>query len=56
MAQNGIACINVLLVEDLDDSRSMIKRMLEMADYCVVEAVNGREAVEITQQEQGKRI
>lgn len=36
----------VLLVEDFEDNRFMMRRLLEMSGYRVVEAVNGREAVE----------
>lgn len=37
----------VLLVEDTEDNRFMMRRLLEMSSYVVVEAVNGKEAVEI---------
>jgi CheY-like chemotaxis protein len=37
----------VLLVEDTEDNRQMMKRLLEMSGYHVVEAVNGREAVDL---------
>ena len=36
----------VLLVEDFEDSRFVMRRLLEMSGYDVVEANNGREAVE----------
>ncbi len=36
----------VLVVEDFDDTRAMIRLLLEMKGYRVLEAVNGREAVE----------
>src|SRR5688572_15931915 len=52
MVENGTTCLTVLLVEDYDDSRYMIKRLLEMSgEYRVVEAVNGQEAVEIAQRQ-----
>ena len=35
----------VLLVEDTEDNRFMMRRLLEMAGYRVVEAMNGEEAV-----------
>ena len=35
----------VLLVEDTEDNRVMMRRLLEMSGYCVMEAVNGVEAV-----------
>lgn len=37
----------VLLVEDTEDNRQMMKRLLEMSGYRVVEAINGKEAVEV---------
>lgn len=36
----------VLVVEDFDDTRTMLRMLLEMKDCRVLEAVNGREAVE----------
>jgi CheY-like chemotaxis protein len=42
----------VLLVEDTEDNRFMMKRLLEMSSYEVVEAVNGKEAVEVAIEEQ----
>jgi CheY-like chemotaxis protein len=40
----------VLLVEDTEDNRQMMRRLLEMSGYRVVEAVNGKEAVEVAPQ------
>jgi len=40
----------VLLVEDTEDSRLMLRRLLEMSGYRVVEAINGVEAVEVANQ------
>lgn len=37
----------VLLVEDTEDNRQMMRRLLEMSGYRVIEAVNGRQAVEV---------
>jgi CheY-like chemotaxis protein len=37
----------VLLVEDTEDNRQMMKRLLEMSGFRVVEALNGKEAVEV---------
>lgn len=37
----------VLLVEDTEDNRFMMRRLLEMSSYEVVEAVNGKEAVDL---------
>lgn len=39
--------ITVLLVEDTEDNRQMMKKLLELSDFRVVEATNGREAVEL---------
>lgn len=39
--------VTVLLVEDTEDNRQMMRRLLELSGYRVVEAINGREAVEI---------
>ena len=36
----------VLVVEDFEDNRFMLRRLLEMSGYHVVEAVNGEQAVE----------
>jgi len=45
VATNGEAA-TVLLVEDTEDNRQMMRRLLEMSGYRVVEATNGKEAVE----------
>ena len=37
----------VLLVEDTEDNRFMMRRLLEMSGYSVVEATNGEEAVRL---------
>ncbi len=37
----------VLVVEDFEDNRFMMRRLLEMSGYRVVEAVNGQQAVEL---------
>lgn len=39
--------VTVLLVEDTEDNRFMMRRLLEMAGYEVVEATNGEEAVKL---------
>jgi two-component system cell cycle response regulator DivK len=36
----------VLVVEDFEDNRFMMRRLLEMSGYRVVEAINGQQAVE----------
>lgn len=43
--------LTVLLVEDTEDNRFMMRRLLEMADYRVVEAMNGEEAVKLAKTE-----
>lgn len=41
----------ILVVEDYDDARQLIKVMLQMLGYRVVEATDGREALEYAQRE-----
>src|SRR5918997_6145414 len=41
----------VLVVEDFEDNRFMMRRLLEMSGYRVVEAVNGEQAVEVARRE-----
>src|SRR5262245_35213542 len=41
----------VLLVEDTEDNRFMMRRLLEMVGYTVVEARNGQEAVRFAEAE-----
>ncbi|HSE32170.1 MAG TPA: response regulator [Pyrinomonadaceae bacterium] len=41
----------VLLVEDTEDNRFMMRRLLEMVGYSVVEAHNGQEAVRLAEAE-----
>ena len=43
--------LTVLVVEDFADNRFMMRRLLEMSGYRVIEAVDGREAVEIAGRE-----
>jgi len=40
----------VMLVEDYQDTREMMKQMLELTGCRVVEASNGQEAIELSQQ------
>jgi CheY-like chemotaxis protein len=44
--------VSVLLVEDTEDNRFMMRRLLEMSGYRVVEATNGEEAVKLAESEQ----
>jgi two-component system cell cycle response regulator DivK len=39
--------VTVLLVEDTEDNRFMMRRLLEMSGYNVIEARNGEEAVRV---------
>jgi two-component system, cell cycle response regulator DivK len=41
----------VLVVEDFEDNRFMMRRLLEMSGYRVLEAVNGQQAVETAAKE-----
>ena len=43
--------LTVLLVEDTEDNRFMMRRLLEMTGYRVVEAMNGEEAVRLAKAE-----
>jgi two-component system, cell cycle response regulator DivK len=46
----------VLLVEDTEDNRFMMRRLLEMTGYRVVEATNGEEAVRLAESERPQLI
>ena len=46
----------VLLVEDTEDNRFMMRRLLEMSGYRVVEAMNGEEAVRLARAESPQLI
>lgn len=50
------ATVTVLLVEDTEDNRQMMKKLLEMSGYRVLEAVNGEEAVEVASHEKPQII
>jgi len=43
--------LTVLLVEDTEDNRFMMRRLLEMTGYHVVDAMNGEEAVRVAKAE-----
>jgi CheY-like chemotaxis protein len=43
--------VSVLLVEDTEDNRMMMRRLLELSGYRVSEAVNGLEAVKAAERE-----
>ena len=46
MAQSGAASPTILVVDDYEDTRVMIRSTLEARGYRVLEATNGEEAVE----------
>jgi two-component system cell cycle response regulator DivK len=46
----------VLLVEDTEDNRQMMRKLLEMSGFRVVEATNGEEAVKVASKEQPRVI
>ena len=48
--------VTVLLVEDTEDNRFMMRRLLEMTGYRVIEAMNGEEAVRLAQTESPQLI
>lgn len=52
MKEQSASRQTIMVVEDFEDNRFMIRRLLEMSGYRVVEAVNGQQAIEIVQQEQ----
>jgi two-component system, cell cycle response regulator DivK len=54
--QNAEPIETVLLVEDTEDNRFMMRRLLEMAGYRVVEATNGEEAVRFAESDQPNLI
>ena len=53
---NGGAPPTVMVVEDFEDNRFMMRRLLEMSGYRVLEAVNGEEAVELAHRERPQLI
>ena len=50
-ASNSDALPTIMVVEDFEDNRFMMRRLLEMSGYQVLEAINGEEAVEIAKRE-----
>lgn len=48
-AQNGVEK-TILVVEDFEDNRFMMRRLLELGGYRVIEAINGQEAVQMAAQ------
>jgi CheY-like chemotaxis protein len=54
--ENGGAPPMVMVVEDFEDNRFMMRRLLEMSGYRVLEAINGEEAVELAHRERPQLI
>jgi CheY-like chemotaxis protein len=52
----GTGLPTILLVEDTEDNRQMMKKLLEMSGYVVLEATNGEEAVQATSAESPELI
>jgi two-component system cell cycle response regulator DivK len=55
-SENGNAPPVVMVVEDFEDNRFMMRRLLEMSGYRVLEAINGEEAVELAHRERPQLI
>ena len=52
MVKDGAACLSVLVVEDFEDARQIIKRVLErIGDYRATEAADGQEALELVRRD-----
>ena len=47
---------NILIVDDYEDNRQMMRKLLEMIGYRVLEADNGLDALRLTQQERPSLI
>ena len=54
--ENGGTGPVVMVVEDFEDNRFMMRRLLEMSGYRVLEAINGEEAVEMAHRERPQLI
>ncbi len=50
-SSNGSAPPTVMVVEDFEDNRFMMRRLLEMSGYRVLEAINGQEAIDLARRE-----
>ena len=56
MTKKAAKSPTVLLVEDTEDNRFMMRRLLEMSGFRVVEAMNGEEAVNVAKAESPQLI
>jgi CheY-like chemotaxis protein len=48
---DNISKRTIMVVEDYDDTRAMVRQVLERQGYCILEALNGMEAVELARRE-----
>ena len=55
-ASSRNALPTIMVVEDFEDNRFMMRRLLEMSGYHVLEAINGEEAVELARRERPSLI
>ena len=51
MSKSNNGDLTIMVVEHFEDNRFMMRRLLEMSGYRVVEAENGQEAVELARSE-----
>lgn len=51
MRENNRECLIIIVVDDCEDIRLMLRFTLEMRGYCVLEAENGQVAVELVKQQ-----
>ena len=51
MSLKGTSPLTVLIADDFEETRVVLRRMLETHDYRVVEAADGQEAVEVARRE-----
>ena len=51
MVKNHKSDQTIMIVEDYDDTRLMLRQALETRGYRVLEAINGQEAVELARRE-----
>jgi two-component system, cell cycle response regulator DivK len=51
MGKNQSSNRTIMVVEDYDDTRLLLRRVLEIKGYRVLEAINGQQAVDIAERE-----
>ena len=56
MNHNSQAASTIMVVEDDADSRLMMRILLEMKGYCVIEAGDGQEAIAVAEHERPQLI